>query len=168
MEISTFSGLLKCKERSGEIFFSPGCSTEAVDCRLCTRLVCGIHIDVKGSSSRRTKVECASGNGAGRRRKKRGLLLFDRWRINTVSIAVRRMVWHKWFSCWFLSHPKETIEKTPKMHSIKILGKSFHAPVRYRGAPRTEHSFLCCLYGFGSPEHSKSNSQYLQAVTGLP
>lgn len=113
MEISTFSWLLKCKERSGEIF-SPGCSAEAVDRQLCTRLVCGIHIDVKGSSSRRTKVECASRNGAGRRQKKRGLLQFGRWRINTVSIAVRRMVWRKQLSCWFLSHPKETTaKKTP-------------------------------------------------------
>lgn len=130
MEISTFLGLLKCKEQSGEIFFSPRCSTEAVDCRLCTRLVCGIHIDVKGSSSCRTKVECASRNGAGHgwKKKEGGLLRFSRWRINTASIAVEGTVWRKWFSCWFLSHPKETIEKkNPKCiaYKIKILGSCF-------------------------------------------
>lgn len=60
-QISTFSILLKCKVQHGEIFSSPGCSAEAVNSLLCTRLVCGIHIhDIKGSSSRRTKVECAS------------------------------------------------------------------------------------------------------------
>lgn len=101
--------------------------------------------------------------------KKRGLLQFGRRRINTVPIADLKMLWHKQFSYRFLSHPKETIEKKPKHTAckIKILGKSFHTPVKYTGALGTVHPFLCCLYSFVSPEHSKSNSQYLQAVMGL-
>ena len=50
--------------------------------------------------------------------KKRGLLLFSRWIRSIVSIAVRRMVWRKQFSCWFLSHPKITIQSPPKLCSI--------------------------------------------------
>lgn len=51
---------------------------------------------------------------------KQGLLLCGRWEISPVSTAGRRMAWRKWFSCWFLSHPKETFgKKSPNAQCIE-------------------------------------------------